>query len=198
MYHWACSRQIACSAYLSGKCRRNCFWISDARGSNETLGAHFHWKTEKLFPKKALLLQQDRYGEQSSFQVNELFRIRKDHESSAIDAGLKRLIGHKICFFFWQSQASIRMSRGTGSLRVASEGLSCPFLKTFAVVFFWPTALWRQKWGDEWDIKVRDECIKWHEVYQIASSRCNNSTSTRFAEVQFKLLSRRNNRPLNS
>ena len=116
--------------------------------------------------------------------------VWENHESSAIDAGLKRLIGHKI-FFFWQSQASIRMSRGTGSLRVASEGLSCPFLKTFAVVFFWPTALWRQKWGDEWDIKGCDECIKWHEVYQIASSRCNNSTSTRFAEVQFKLLSRR-------
>ena len=29
----------------------------------------------------------------------------------------------------------IRISCGTGSLRVASQGLSCPFLKTFAAVF---------------------------------------------------------------
>ena len=39
-----------------------------------------------------------------------------------------------------QSQTSIRMSRGTGSLGVASQGLSRLFLKTFAAVFEpnWP------------------------------------------------------------
>ena len=31
------------------------------------------------------------------------------------------------------------MSRGTGSVRVASQGLSCPFLKTVAAVFPDPT-----------------------------------------------------------
>lgn len=34
-----------------------------------------------------------------------------------------------------QSQTNIRMSRGTGLFRVASQGLSRPFLKTFAVPF---------------------------------------------------------------
>ena len=38
-----------------------------------------------------------------------------------------------------QSHTSIRIGRGTGSLRKASQGLSCPFLKTFAAVFFDPT-----------------------------------------------------------
>ena len=33
-----------------------------------------------------------------------------------------------------QSQTSIRISRGTGSFRVASQGLSRQFLKTFAAV----------------------------------------------------------------
>jgi len=33
-----------------------------------------------------------------------------------------------------QSETSIRMSRGTGSLIVAPQGLSRPFLKTFAAV----------------------------------------------------------------
>jgi len=36
-------------------------------------------------------------------------------------------------FFRAQSQTNIRMSRGTGLFRVASQGLSRPFLKTFAV-----------------------------------------------------------------
>ena len=38
-----------------------------------------------------------------------------------------------------RSLASIRMSRGTGLLRLASQGLSHPFLKTFAAVFPDPT-----------------------------------------------------------
>ena len=46
--------------------------------------------------------------------------------------------------FFAQSQTNIRMSRGTDSLRVVSQGLSPPFLKTFAAVFPDPTdGQWR-------------------------------------------------------
>ena len=33
------------------------------------------------------------------------------------------------------SETNIRMSRGTASMTVASQGLSCPFLKTFAAVY---------------------------------------------------------------
>ena len=41
----------------------------------------------------------------------------------------------------------IRMSRGTGSLTVASQGLSRPFLKTFTAVFPDPTDRpWVSKW----------------------------------------------------
>lgn len=36
-------------------------------------------------------------------------------------------------------QKSIRMSHGTGSLKVTSQGLSRPFLKTFTTVFPYPT-----------------------------------------------------------
>ena len=49
------------------------------------------------------------------------------------------LIAHKIILCA-QSQKSIRMSRGTCSLRVTSQELSCPFsVKTFAAVFPDPT-----------------------------------------------------------
>ena len=37
------------------------------------------------------------------------------------------------------SETNIRMSRGTASIRVASQGLSRPFLKTFAPVYPHPT-----------------------------------------------------------
>ena len=37
------------------------------------------------------------------------------------------------------SETNIRMSRGTASMTVASEGLSRPFLKTFAAVYPYPT-----------------------------------------------------------
>ena len=37
--------------------------------------------------------------------------------------------------FFAQLQTNIRISRGTGSLRVVSQGLSPTLLKTFAAVF---------------------------------------------------------------
>ena len=43
------------------------------------------------------------------------------------------LIGYKTIFGA-QLQTSIRISRGTGSFRVASQGLSRQFLKTFAAV----------------------------------------------------------------
>jgi len=42
---------------------------------------------------------------------------------------------HNRCWPCAQSQTSIRMSRGTGSLGVASQGLSRLFLKTVAAVF---------------------------------------------------------------
>ena len=38
-----------------------------------------------------------------------------------------------------QSEKWIRLSGGPGSLREASQGLSCPFLKTFAAAFPDPT-----------------------------------------------------------
>ena len=37
------------------------------------------------------------------------------------------------------SETNIRMSRGTASITVASQGLSRPFLKTFAAVYPYPT-----------------------------------------------------------
>ena len=49
------------------------------------------------------------------------------NKRSVIDAGPQ--------YFCAQSQTSVRMSRGTGLLRVASHGLSHPFLKTFTAVF---------------------------------------------------------------
>ena len=47
-------------------------------------------------------------------------------------------VGHKNIFCA-QSETSVGMSRGTVSLRVASQGLARPFLKTFAAVFLDPT-----------------------------------------------------------
>ena len=41
----------------------------------------------------------------------------------------------KILFVPSQSETSIRMSRATGLLRVASQGFSQPFLKTLAAVY---------------------------------------------------------------
>ena len=38
-----------------------------------------------------------------------------------------------------QSKTSFRVSRVTGSLRVASQALSRPFLKTFTAVYPYPT-----------------------------------------------------------
>ena len=65
--------------------------------------------------------------EQSSLQVNSL--VKEDHESSMIDAGLRLVT--KVCSFFGAlSETSIRMSRGTSSLRVASQGLSLPVFPT--------------------------------------------------------------------
>ena len=45
----------------------------------------------------------------------------------------------------------------------------------------------QQKWLEDCNIK-EDECVKWHEIYQLAS-KC--TTSTRLVEFQFKLLHRR-------
>ena len=45
----------------------------------------------------------------------------------------------------------------------------------------------QQKWLEDCNIK-EDECVKWHETYQLAS-KC--TTSTRLVEFQFKLLHRR-------
>ena len=42
-------------------------------------------------------------------------------------------------YFCAQSETRVRMSRGTGSVSVASQGLSRPFLKTVAAVFPDPT-----------------------------------------------------------
>ena len=53
-----------------------------------------------------------------------------------MDAGLR--LGTKNTFCA-QSETSIRMSRGTGLLRVASQGFSQPFLKTLAAVYPDPT-----------------------------------------------------------
>ena len=38
-----------------------------------------------------------------------------------------------------QSETSFRVSRVTGPLRVASQAMSCPFLKTFTAVYPYPT-----------------------------------------------------------
>ena len=54
-------------------------------------------------------------------------------EVHAIDACLW------LIFFCAQSETSIRMSPGTVSLTIASQGFSCPFSKTFAAVFPDPT-----------------------------------------------------------
>ena len=42
-------------------------------------------------------------------------------------------------YFCAQSETRVRISRGTGSVRVASQGLSRPFLKTVTAVFPDPT-----------------------------------------------------------
>ena len=55
---------------------------------------------------------------------------------SSMDAGLR--LGTKNTFCA-QSETSIRMSRGTGLLIVASQGFSQPFLKTLAAVYPDPT-----------------------------------------------------------
>ena len=52
--------------------------------------------------------------------------------------GCWSLIGYKI-MFGTQSQLSIRVIRGTGSLRVAFQGLSRLFLKTFGAIIPGPT-----------------------------------------------------------
>ena len=89
------------------------------------MGAHFQWKTENSSRRKLTARATLVRGEQSRSQVNS---SRKQHERCW------PLIGHKK-----QSQTSIRISHGTDSLRVESQGLSCPFLKTFRAVFPDPT-----------------------------------------------------------
>ena len=50
-----------------------------------------------------------------------------------------------------QSETSIRLSRGTGSLRLAPQGLSHPFLKTFAAVYPDPTD---RPWASEDEVEL--------------------------------------------
>ena len=61
-------------------------------------GHHLHWK---LFPKKAFLHEPDRYGEQSSLQVNSY------RESSAIDAGFTDVMPNTIIGWLVFSMSSI-------------------------------------------------------------------------------------------
>ena len=67
--------------------------------------------------------------------AGKLLRIRKSRKQRY---GCWPPIGHKNTFCA-QSETSIRMSRGTGLLRVASQGLSHPFLKTLVAVYPDPT-----------------------------------------------------------
>ena len=62
------------------------------------------------------------------------------HKSEKISASLNLAL--KSRYFLTKDKlykTTIRMSRGTGSLTVASQGLSRPFLKTFTAVFPDPT-----------------------------------------------------------
>ena len=59
------------------------------------------------------------------------------------------LIGYKNIFCAL-SQTNIRISHGTGSLRVVSQGLPHLFLKTFAAIFPNPTnCIWVSKDEEE-------------------------------------------------
>ena len=70
------------------------------------------------------------YGEQLRLRVN--FFVIEDHGSSAIDTGL--LLATRLVFFFNHRHKHSNKS-WNDSLRVAYQGLSQLFLKTFAAVF---------------------------------------------------------------
>ena len=89
----------------------------------------FHWR---LFSKKAAL---PRLVRRTVEFAGILLLIRRSREQRDV---CWSLIGRKNIFCA-QSDASIRISPGTGLLRVASQGLSHPFLKAFAAVFPDPT-----------------------------------------------------------
>ena len=88
----------------------------------------FHWR---LFSKKAALPREVQRTVEFAGKLL-LTRSRKQRDVCW------PLIGRKNIFCA-QSEASIRISRGTGLLRVASQGLSHQFLKTFTAVFPDPT-----------------------------------------------------------
>ena len=99
--------------------------LIDERGSNETGKVNFGDSLslkillEDSSPAPATLGVQDEF-------VGKLLRIRR---SRKLRDRCWPLIGHK------QLKKSIRTSRGTGLLKVASQGLSRPFLKTFATIY---------------------------------------------------------------
>ena len=105
------------------------FLLIDKRGSNETGKVNF-WGSLSL---KILLEDSSpapaRLGVEDEF-AGKLLRIRRSRKPRD---RCWLLIGHK------QLQKSIRISRGTGLLKVASQGLSRPFLKTFATIYADPT-----------------------------------------------------------
>ena len=89
-------------------------------------GPHLRWK---LFSEKALL-QKAKHVRRKVEVAGKTLRIRRSRKQRVI-------IAYKIIFGA-QSQTSIRISRGTGSFRVASQGLSRQFLKAqFRRRFSW-------------------------------------------------------------
>ena len=62
----------------------------------------------------------------------------------------------------WLGTKNIRIGRGTGSLWVTSQGISCPFLKTFATVLSDPTD---RPWVSEDDILLARYALLPQEKY---------------------------------
>ena len=89
-------------------------------------GPHLRWK---LFSEKALL-QKAKHVRRKVEVAGKTLRIRRSRKQRD---RCWPLIGYKTIFGA-QLQTSIRISHGTGSFRVASQGLSRQFLKTFAAV----------------------------------------------------------------
>ena len=114
------------------------FLLSDTRRSNETGRVDFRgsfWIHWNLFSKKLSCTSQTdffRGGEETVEFAGKLFRIRRSRRQ------------HNTClasdwaqkFFFAQSQTSVRISHGTGSFRVASQGFSRPVLEHFPFLIF--------------------------------------------------------------
>ena len=114
------------------------FLLSDTRGSNETGRVDFRGSflnSLKPLLEETLLHEPDWFfqGRRGNSRVCKSTLSYKKVTKAA--QYMLILIGYKT-YFFAQSQTSVRINLGTGSFRVASQGLSRPVLEHFPFLIF--------------------------------------------------------------